>query len=244
MADKSLKQRITDLETIIGITVPPDVEREQLESILEKGPFDFISVDSQHSPLSETGLVALCAIANDLGVPVQFRIKHTRHAYLIGNFLDLGPAGIEVPQVETEATVEEAVASFYYLPMGIRSVGGTARLKINDYPDSFDYAEWWNNHGVLWMQVESVEAVEQVYALAKPGIDCISFGPTDLTFSLKQSNHPRLNTVDDCVRHVVATLRGTHTAVCYRSLSSSNRQKYLDMGVTVILESHNYLNSK
>ena len=87
--------------------------------------------------------------------------------------------------------------------------------------------------------MESVEAVEQVYALAKPGVDCISFGPTDLSFSLKYSNHPRLKTVDDCVRHVVKTLEGTHTAVCFRS-RSADRQKYIDMGVTVILEAPGY----
>ena len=42
-------------------------------------------------------LVAFCSTAQDLGMPVQFRIKNTRHAYLIGNVLDLGPMAIEVP---------------------------------------------------------------------------------------------------------------------------------------------------
>jgi len=240
MAQKSYKQRVTDLDTILGASIPLTTERDQLEKILEKGPYDFVSIDSQHNPLNETLLVEFCAMAKELGTLVNFRIKHTRHTYLIGNFVDLGPAGIEVPQVETEATVEEAVENFYYLPQGKRSVGGMPRLNIENYPDSFDYAEWWNKNGVLWMQVESVEAVEQVYALAKPGVDCISFGPTDLSFSLKYSDHPRLKTVDDCVRHVVKTLEGTHTAVCYRSISPDNRQKYMDMGVTVILESPGY----
>jgi 2-keto-3-deoxy-L-rhamnonate aldolase RhmA len=240
MAQKSYKQRVTDLDTILGASIPLTTERDQLEKILEKGPYDFVSIDSQHNPLNETRLVEFCAMAKELGTLVNFRIKHTRHTYLIGNFVDLGPAGIEVPQVETEATVEEAVENFYYLPQGKRSVGGMPRLNIENYPDSFDYAERWNKNGVLWMQVESVEAVEQVYALAKPGVDCISFGPTDLSFSLKYSDHPRLKTVDDCVRHVVKTLEGTHTAVCYRSISPDNRQKYMDMGVTVILESPGY----
>ena len=237
MAQKSYKQRVTDLDTILGVSIPLTTERDQLESILEKGPYDFVSVDSQHNPLNEPLLVEFCAMAKELGTIVNFRIKHTRHTYLIGNFVDLGPAGIEVPQVETVATVEEGVENFYYLPMGKRSVGGTPRLNIENYPDSFDYAEWWNKNGVLWMQVESVEAVEQVYALAKPGVDCISFGPTDLSFSLKYSDHPRLKTVDDCVSHVVKTLEGTHTAVCFRSFSPDKRQKYIDMGVTIILES-------
>jgi len=239
MAEKSYKQRVTDLDTILGVSIPLTTERDQWESILEKEPYDFVSIDSQHNPLNEPLLVEFCAMAKELGTSVNFRIKHTRHTYLIGNFVDLGPAGIEVPQVETVATVDEAVENIYYPPMGKRSVGGTPRLNIKNYPDSFDYAEWWNKNGVLWIQVESVEAVEQVYALAKPGVDCISFGPTDLSFSLKYSNHPRLKTVDDCVRHVVKTLEGTHTAVCFRS-RSPDRQKYIDMGVTVILEAPGY----
>ena len=32
-------------------------------------------------------------MAEDLGVPAQFRIKHTRHAYLIGNYVDFGAVG-------------------------------------------------------------------------------------------------------------------------------------------------------
>ena len=236
MTQKSYKQRVTDLDIILGANVPLTIGRGQLEKILEEEAYDILVVDSQHNPLNEPRLVEFCTIAKELGIPVNFRIKHTRHTYLIGNFVDLGPAGIEVPQVETEATSEEAVENFYYLPKGKRSVGGAPRLNVENYPDSFDYAEWWNKNGVLWMQVESVEAVEQVYALAKPGVDCISFGPTDLSFSLKYSGHPRLKTVDDCVRHVVKTLEGTHKAVCFRSFSPDKRQKYIDMGVTVLME--------
>ena len=48
----------------------------------------------------ESELAEFCAMAEELDVFVQFRIKHTRNAYLIGNYLDLGPCGVEVPQVE------------------------------------------------------------------------------------------------------------------------------------------------
>ncbi len=236
MSENNLKKRFHRQDQVLGLTIPATADRELLERLLPKGPYDFVMVDSQHSPFNEERIAALAQLTSELGTFLHLRIKHTRQTYLIGNYLDLGPYGIEVPQVETEATAMEAVENFYYLPIGKRSVGGGARPRASEFNDPFAYAEWWNSYGLLWMQVESVEATEQVYALAKPGVDCVSFGPTDLSFSLKYSHHPRLKTVDDCVKQVVETLDGTETAVCFRTFTPDRRQQYLDLGVTVILE--------
>ena len=42
--------------------------------------------------------------------------------------------------------------------------------------------------------------------------------------------------VDDCVRHVLKQLEGTDIRVSFRSGSRSLRNKYIDMGVTVLME--------
>ena len=106
------------LSTLFGrgeVTTPPEIEaavlrsdrfrleREhewtRLEDILSKDQYAYVSVDSQHAPLNEESLVAFCSMANDMGIHVQLRIKNTRQTYLIGNYLDLGPSGVEVPEV-------------------------------------------------------------------------------------------------------------------------------------------------
>ena len=87
----SLKQRIRSGEIVVGVSASLNTSRSQLEDILGKDSYTFVSVDSQHSPYNEERLVEFCATAEEVGIPVQFRIKHTRHAYLIGNILDLGP---------------------------------------------------------------------------------------------------------------------------------------------------------
>ena len=232
-----LKKRIHAGERIVGVNMPSSTAKERFEEILAQGPYDFVNVDSQHSPLNEERLVEFCGMAEEHDVHVQFRIKHTRHAYMIGNYLDLGPSGVEVPQTELEATVEEALEAFYYPPEGRRSYGGAARRGAKSLPDPVEYAEWWNRAGVLWMQIESVEAVTRARALAKSGVDCLSFGPTDLMFSLKEYPHHSFETMDDCVAYVVKALEGTNVAVCVRSYTPDLRQKYTDMGVTVLLES-------
>jgi 2-dehydro-3-deoxyglucarate aldolase/4-hydroxy-2-oxoheptanedioate aldolase len=211
-------------------------ERGPLEEVIEKGGFDFVSVDSQHAAFNEERLWGFCQMAAEIGIHVQFRIKHTRHTYLVGNYLDLGPSGVEVPQVELEETVEDAVANFYYPQRGVRSWGGRARLGSGSRPDHVEYRKWWNETGVLWIQIESVDAVSNARQLSKAGVDCLSFGPMDLTLSLEAHPLHPFKTVDDCVQHVVDLLDGSDTKVCYRNNTPDARQKYLDMGVTVMLE--------
>ena len=87
----SLKQRIHRGDIIVGVSVPMHIERGRLEDVLSRDTYGFVTVDSQHSAYNEERLVTLCAMAEEVGIPVQFRIKHTRQAYLTGNILDLVP---------------------------------------------------------------------------------------------------------------------------------------------------------
>ncbi len=169
-------------------------------------------------------------------MPAILRIEHTRRAYLVGNYLDLGPAGVEVPQVETQTTVDEATDAFYYPQQGKRSWGGVARLGFEPEIDRLEYARWWGETGVLWVHIESVDAVSNARQLAREGVDCLSFVPNDLRFSMEAHPHHPFKSVDDCVRHVVEQLRDTTVAACFRNRTPDNRRKYADMGVTVLLE--------
>ena len=230
----SLKQRIRRGEIVRNLGVDMAIDQSRLEEHLSRGQYDYLSVDSQHSAYSEDRLVSFCAMARALDLPVQFRIKHTRQAFLIGNYLDLGPAAIMVPQVEDEATVDEAVAAFYYPQTGLRSWGGEARWGLEDPEDRLGYAAWWNSHGVLVLQLESVGAVTQARQLAKSGVDLLTFGANDLNFSLEAHPQYPFATVDECIRHVCDQVADTDVQVGMGSTSPEETDKYLEMGVTVL----------
>ncbi|MFC1525254.1 aldolase/citrate lyase family protein [Candidatus Latescibacterota bacterium] len=231
-----LKTRIRQGEQVVGFGLPATARREQFAAALDQGPYEFVFVDSQHSPLSQPGLVSFCQLASEFSLPVRFRLEHTRLAYLSGIYLDLGASGIEVPQVETEATAREAVEAFYYPPVGRRSLGGGARIRVADFDTAEAYAAWWNGYGVLWLQVESLSSVVKAPRLALPGVDCLAFGPADLALDIANHPNPPYATVDDCVRAVARSLEGSDTVVSFRSGAPELRQKYADLGVTVFLE--------
>ena len=234
----NLKERIHSGELIFGVGASLDFGRSQLEDLLGQGDYSFVYVDSQHAAFFEKDLVAFCGHAESLGIPVQLRIPHTRHTYLIGRFLDLGPSGIMVPEVEDGAEVDEAIRYFYYAQVGRRSSGGVARRNLGAFgeptdPASIDrlaYADWWNSNGILAIQLESVEAVINARKLAKPGIDLLAFGPNDLRFSMESLPHSPFKTVDECIRHVLEQMRDSTVQVSLGAASAEERDKYIEMG--------------
>ena len=237
MTEKTLKQRIRSGEILIGVSVPLNATLHQIEEIISKDDYAFVNTDSQHFAFNEETLVNFCQHAKKLDIPTQFRIKHTRETYLIGNILDLGPLGIEVPQVEDIDTVKEAVNYFYYPQKGLRSWGGVERYGIEEIPERLEYSDWWNQTGILCLQMESLRAVTSVKQLSIEGVDCLTWGPNDLMYDIEAHPKHPLQTVDDCVKHALEQLEGTETKISFRSYDWKLREKYIDMGVTILMES-------
>jgi 4-hydroxy-2-oxoheptanedioate aldolase len=200
---RTLKQRLHAKESINIAFATLNVTEQELADKLGQDAYDMVHIDAQHTPLDEAKLVRFCQMANALGVPPQMRIRHTREAYLIGRYLDFGLLSVVVPQVESEATVDEAIEAFYYPPLGKRSwwpQWGYGRETIRDQRA---YADWWNANGILVIQLESLPAILNVRQLAKPGVDMLAFGAADLGLSLQAHPASPFTSFEECHRYVV-----------------------------------------
>lgn len=243
MAEKNVKQRMRDGEVIMCGKMALASDLSDVRATLEAGGIDLLQCDSQHVPFNEERLIPYCNLAEEYNVPVLFRIKNTRLTYQIGNWADLGPTGFEVPQVETETMVDEALDALYYPPVGKRSWGPAHGFGFTPDRERVEYAKWWNETCILLLQVESVNAVANARKFAKAGVDCISFGPADLTINLRTYPHHPLSLPssahhllsDEIVRHVGDQLKGSGVSICLRGIAPEDRDRYIDMGVNVFL---------
>ena len=201
------------------------------------GTYDFIWLDSQHSPYSDHHLVSFSASAEQLGIPVQLRIPHTREAHKVGRFFDLGITGALVPEVMEESTVQDAIDFAYYGPIGRRSWGGVNRLGLRNHAAPTArraYADWWNATVLLSIQIESVETVRNIARLVRPEITHVTWGPNDLEFSLEKHSDPALNSVEACMRHVAKQLEGSGIRMSMGTASMpEERQTFREIGVTI-----------
>jgi len=235
---KTLRQRIKDGEVLVAMRGLLTTTKDELEDMWSTGKYDYIWIDGQHSPLDERDLVNYCMAAEDLGIDVQLRVPHTRHAYLVGRYLDFGLSAVLVPEVMEPETVDDAIAFAYYGPIGRRSWGGNYRRGLNTIgTDRHTYAAWWNNYVVLSIQMESVEAVTNIRKLAKPGVSVVTFGPQDLSFNIEDHPGYPLQTVEDCMRNVAEQLADTDIRLAMGSATKpEEREPYLALGVTLFQE--------
>ena len=231
---KSLRQRMQDGEVLTAMRGSLSTSKAELAAMWATGRYDYIWIDSQHTPYSDQLLVDYCQVAGELGIDVQLRIPHTRQAHMVGRFLDFGLTAVLVPEVEEPETVDDAIAYAYYGPIGRRSWGGPTRKGFSQGVDRHEYSAWWNDTVVLGIQVESVEAVTNIHKLAKPGVSVVTFGPNDLSFSLEAHPGFPLQDVDACMRNVAAQLKDTGIRLAMGTATQpEERDKYVDMGFTL-----------
>ena len=237
---KELKQKIKDGEVVVALRPPTTISKADFEKALTKGTYDLVYIDGQHTPFSDDQIVAISKIAEEAGLPVQFRIPHTRLTFLIGRFLDLGLSGVLVPEVEVPSIAQEAVDYAYYPPIGKRSWGGAARYgQVQDGKrlSQPEYVEYWNNHVIVSVQVESIKAVESAASLAVPGIDYLAWGPNDLGLDLKRNPDYRLKTTDACTQYVWDQVKDKGIKMGMAILTEpEEREKYVKMGMTMFQE--------
>ena len=231
---KSLRQRMQNGEVLTAMRGSLSTSKAELAAMWATGRYDYIWIDSQHTPYSDQLLVDYCQAAGELGIDVQLRIPHTRQAHMVGRFLDFGLTAVLVPEVEEPETVDDAIAYAYYGPIGRRSWGGSTRKGFSQGVDRHEYSAWWNDTVVLGIQVESVEAVTNIHKLAKPGVSVVTFGPNDLSFSLEAHPSFPLQDVDACMRNVAAQLKDTGIRIAMGTATQpEERDKYVDMGFTL-----------
>jgi 2-keto-3-deoxy-L-rhamnonate aldolase RhmA len=238
--DRSLKQRIRDREILVALRVGVTMDRSEIERALEQKPYDLLYVEGQHSPFTEDQLVTFCRMAEEIDIPVKLRIPHVQHTYLIGRYFDFGPLAILVPEVEEEASVEEAIKYTNYLPDGKRSFGGPFRYGVASGKapaERKQYAGWWSDQAVLGIMLESIEAISNARRFIKPGLDFIAFGTSDMGLSLETNPDFPIRNTDDCMRYVADQVRDQVALGMAIPTKPEEREEYLEMGITIFQES-------
>jgi 2-keto-3-deoxy-L-rhamnonate aldolase RhmA len=163
---------------------------------------DFVWIDMEHNPHTlETVQGHVMALKGSECAPLV-RVPSNDRA-IIKRVLDLGAAGVIVPDVRTADEVHYLVDSCLYPPEGKRGYG-PRRASHYERTSPGEFCPRANRTVLAIAQIESAEAVNNIDAiLAVPGLASICFGPNDMAGDMGhvgQGGHPDVvRAVETCI---------------------------------------------
>jgi 4-hydroxy-2-oxoheptanedioate aldolase len=175
----NFRTRLLAREPLIAtvITVPAP----ELAEVCADAGFDWLFLDAEHGSLD---LPAIQRIAQATGerCPLVVRVPAIEDVW-IKKVMDVGVAGLMIPQVNSAVDASAAVRRSKFPPAGVRGVGVA---RANRYGAALPaYLADANNHSAVIVQVEHIDAVRNLeQILNTDGVDAVFVGPYDLSASM------------------------------------------------------------
>ena len=177
-----LRSRIRAGETLIGCF--SDLDSPLAVELTGAAGFDWTVLDLEHGAATEASLLALLYAAAATPMTALVRAPSAERLR-IGRALDLGAAGIMLPQLQSAAEVREAVRYLRYPPAGQRGVALRTRGASMGALGHADVARVVNERIVGIVQIEApgtVADAEEIAGLEE--VDVLFVGPADLSHGL------------------------------------------------------------
>ncbi|WP_051914013.1 HpcH/HpaI aldolase family protein [Thermorudis peleae] len=206
MRENMLKRKLAAGEAVIGCFVPyPSAELAELVARLG---FDFVLIDCEHGPTSIESAYHMVLASEAGGATPLIRVPQNVQQVIL-RYLDIGPGGIMVPQVNSADEARAVVRAAKYHPEGRRGVAGVRAAGFGVEAPLSEYVRQANAETLVIVQIESVEAVERLPAILDvPGIDLLFVGPNDLAQSMGYPGQPLHPEVQAMVDRIVAMVDG------------------------------------
>ena len=227
-----LRERLESGQTCIGVCLA--LTDPQVSEMLGDIGYDFTWIDMEHSPFSiETGLAHAMAVRGTNCAPLVRVPSHD--PVLIKPILELAPAGIIVPRVQTAEDVSTAVSGCRYPPHGARGYGPVRAATYHGMRPPA-YLGSMEATPLIFVQIEDIEAVNNIDdILSVNGLDGAILGPCDLSGTMGKLGTIAAPDVVEAMDRVLARCKAhgklSGVATFYEAESFS---AWVDKGVDLI----------
>ena len=231
MRENLLKRNLKQGEFALGLFV--NCAYPAFMEICGHAGFDFAIIDMEHGPLHTLGAEDLCRAADCVGLAPIIRIRKNDGPQ-IQRALDIGSAGVQVPQIETQADAEAVVRGAKYSPIGSRGLSFNTRAG-NYTAAGTNITNQLNEESLVVVHVEGTRGIENLEEIVSvPHIDVIFLGPYDLSQSLGIPGQVRDPRVIDLMKSAVQTIRNAGKAAGTFADNPEAAKQWRDAGVQYV----------
>lgn len=228
-----VKQRLAEGKTVFGCFIP-QASAATVE-ILALAGFDFVLLDAEHGPISPESAYPMILAAESRGIPAFARIGQNDKQVIL-KYLDLGIAGVMVPQVNDAAQAEQAVAATKFVPRGTRGLAGGRAFDYGLRKPAPEMVRILNDRVLTIIQFEHKDALEHLDdILAVPDLDVLFVGPNDLAQSLGFPGQPGHGEVTAMGDEVVARAKARGIKLGTVAPDAGSARSAIDRGFDMIV---------
>src|SRR6266542_5844773 len=152
MRPNQLKRKLAAGETVIGSMAY--IPAARFVEVLGLIGFDFVVMDMEHGPIETTMAEDMVRAAEAAGTTPIIRVSHNA-PHLILRALDVGAAGVHVPEVNHADEARRAAESCRYGPIGRRGLAGVRAADYGLRQPLSEYARSANAEVMCIAHVES-----------------------------------------------------------------------------------------
>lgn len=193
---ETVRQRVA-LGTVVTLSDPA------VSELSADAGFDFIWIDAEHAPFTIQEIHHHIMAVRGTRCAPFVRVPWNEHG-IIKPVLDLAPAGVIIPMINSAELAAAAVAACRYPPDGNRGCGPRRAMGYGAKPFA-QYLEESLAEPMVIVQIEHIDAVRNLDAILRvPGVDSVCIGPYDLSGSmgkLGQTSDPEVAGVIDEICH-------------------------------------------
>ena len=162
MRENALKRKLQSGEFVIGPFM--NCSYGAFIEIVGMAGFDYAIIDMEHGPLEVETAEDLCRAAQGVGLSPIVRVRKN-DAPQIQRALDIGSAGVQVPQIETGEGAEAVVRAAKYAPLGMRGLSFYTRAGDYTMYGVEGYTDRLNDEQLVIIHVEGVTGLQNLDAI-------------------------------------------------------------------------------
>src|SRR6056297_2281989 len=160
--ESELKSKLKSGHTVIGSFVT--VGSADTTEILALAGFDFLVIDTEHGAMSIETVTHLIRAAEVHNVPSIVRVTEPSDSTILRS-LDIGAAGVQVPQVNSAELAGYIAKAAHYHPEGHRGLAMPRAASYGSMPIN-QYFTKCRKRTLVTAQIESAEGLAQLDEIA------------------------------------------------------------------------------
>ena len=228
---KPFKELLNEKETVYGVfakTNDPYFIRA-----LGKSGFDFVILDNEHGPNSVRDTYPLIMTSFATGMYPIVRVGKLIDI-MIQRILDLGPAGVQIPQIQCKEDAENVRKFTKFHPKGKRGVCRFVSAADCGLMDKSVYFSEKSEAAVV-IHIEGKEGIDQFDEIVKvEDINVIFIGPYDLSQSLGVPGQVDNPTVTAEIKKLIERCKEHNKYIGTFADDVETAKRYRDLGVKYI----------